>query len=180
MQSGFRLPGLDLARMRQDLETSTRATLKRFGSPHTSNESNMWVSQNIWRDMAAAYLGMDYLDNVSRYWNLQKYINTTKRGCFTDVYVYGGDSISLDYYPRGVAAFGMLSATAGLQVDKITGRVSVAPVRTPLRIPLLAYADWAGGKVPWLDIVAEKDGVGVAVGEELPVEVRVRKPGEPW
>ncbi len=180
MQSGFRLPGLDMARMKRDLETSTRATLKRFGSPHTSNESNMWVSQNIWRDMAAAYLGMDYLDNVSRYWNLQKYINTTKRGCFTDVYVYGGDSISLDYYPRGVAAFGMLSATAGLQVDKITGRVSIAPVRTPLRIPLLAYADWAKGEVPWLDIVAEKDSVGVAVGEELPVEVRVRKPGEPW
>ena len=180
MRSGCEIPGVNLRRMRTDLYTSTIATLKKYGSPHTNRESNMWVSQNIWRDMAAAYLGIDFSDNIERYWNLQKYINREKRGCFTDVYVYGSDHISLDYYPRGTAAFGLIPALAGLQVDKVAGKVSVAPLRAPLRIPLLAYADWEAGTVPWLTIIAEAGGVGVGVEGEVPVDVRTRALGMPW
>jgi len=180
MRSGCELPGIDLERMRTDLQTSAITTLQEFGSPHTDRENNMWVSQNIWRDMAAAYLGIDITDNIERYWNLQKYINRDKRGTFTDVYVYGSDHISLDYYPRGTAAFGLLPAMAGLQVDKVTGRVSVAPVRAPLRIPLLAYADWQAGSVPWLTIAADGAQAKVRVEGELPVEVGTRQPGSPW
>ncbi len=180
MRSGLALPALDLDRMRTDLKTSTLATLQQYGSPHSDHESNMWVSQNIWRDMAAAYLGMDFTDNVERYMNLQKYINRDKRGCFTDVYVYSSDHISLDYYPRGTAAFGLMPAAAGLQVDKVTGKVSVAPVRTPLRIPLLAYADWHAKKVPWLTLTANGEELEVSVNGDLPVQIGTREFGEPW
>lgn len=180
MRVGLQLPGLDLDRLRTDLTRATLETLKRYGSPHTNRENNMWVSQNLWRDMAAAYLGMDLSDTVQGYWDLQKYINRAKRGCFTDVYVYGNDSISLDYYPRGVAAFGLLPALAGLQVDKVSGLVSVAPVRTPLRVPLLTYADWAAEKVPWLNFEPKDGQTQVSVDGQIPVPVKLREAGQPW
>jgi hypothetical protein len=175
LRSGMELPGLDLSRLRDDLLASYRATMKRYGSPHTDRENNMWVSQNIWRDMAAAYLGLDLGDNSEGYWNLQKYINRDKRGCFTDVYMYNSGGISLDYYPRGAVAFGLLPALAGLQVDRVTQTVSVAPVREPLRLPLLNYADWEAGRVPWLTL-EQKDGkTQVKVEGEVPVGVAVRE-----
>lgn len=180
MRSGLKIPEINLERMRRDIETSTLATLKQYGSPHSDRENNMWVSQNIWRDMAAAYLGMDMGGNMERYQNLQRYINRDKRGCFTDVYVYGSDHISLDYYPRGTAAFGIGPALAGLQVDRAAGKVSVAPVRDELRIPLLAYADWNAGKVPWLNLTGLGEMAQVTVEGELPVEVTTRAQGSPW
>ncbi len=180
LRTGCELPGVSLRRMRTDVLAATNATLKRYGSPHTNRENNMWVSQNIWRDIAAAYLGIDMVDNVARYWELQKMINRDKRGCFTDVYVYGSDSISLDYYPRGTAAFGLIPAVAGLQVDKVAGLVSVAPLRTPLRVPLLAYADWSTGKVPWLAISTIGGETKVRVDGKVPVAVTTRRSGKPW
>jgi len=174
LRSGMTLPGLDLARLREDLLASYRATMRRYGSPHTDREQNMWVSQNIWRDMVAAYLGMDLGDNVEGYWSLEKYINREKRGCFTDVYMYNSGGISLDYYPRGAVAFGLLPALAGLQVDRVAQTVSVAPVRLPLRLPLLSYADWEAGNIPWLTLEQENDKVQVKVQGELPVSVAVR------
>lgn len=180
MRTGTPLPGINLERMRQDVRRATVATLKRYGSPHTDRENNMWVSQNIWRDMAAAYLGLDLTDNMERYWRLQQFINREKRGCFTDVWVYGSDSISLDYYPRGVAAFGVIPALVGLQVDRVRGLISVAPLRTPLRVPLLAYADWETGRIPWLRLTRDAAGTHVAVEGEVPDEVLVRPAGKPW
>lgn len=174
LRAGMPLPGLDLSRLRDDLLASYRATMKRYGSPHTDRENNMWVSQNIWRDMVAAYLGLDFGDNVEAYWSLEKYINREKRGCFTDVYMYNSGGISLDYYPRGAVAFGLLPALAGLQVDRVTQRVSVAPVRLPLRVPLLNYADWEAGKIPWLTLEQQDGATQVKVQGELPVPVTVR------
>jgi hypothetical protein len=161
---------------------ATAETMGEFGSPHTSHEDNMWVSQNIWRDIAAAYFGFDWVDNTERYWDLQRYINTEKYGAFTDVYVYGRDSTSLDYYPRGVAAFGLIDALAGLQFDRVEGVLSLAPVRTPLRIPLLMFADWEAGTVPWLMVDGAPDDLSVRVEGDLPegIEVRLRERGKPF
>ncbi len=181
LRTGMAFPELNLPRLKADVVAATLATLKRSGSPHTDHESNMWVSQNIWRDLAAAYLGIDLTDNVARYWSLEQTINRDKRGCFTDVYIYGSDGISLDYYPRGVAAFGLAPALAGLQVDKVRRAVSVAPLRTPLRVPLLAYADWSAGQIPWLNLTAGPEGAVTAQVEgAAPVEVKVREAGNPW
>ncbi|MFW5869224.1 MAG: glycoside hydrolase family 52 protein, partial [Armatimonadota bacterium] len=182
MRSGMVVEGLEIERLREDLRNATAETMGAFGSPHTSHEENMWVSQNIWRDLAAAYLGIDWIDNADRYWDLQRYINTEKYGAFTDVYVYGRDSTSLDYYPRGVAAFGMIDALAGLQFDRVEGVLSLAPVRAPLRIPLTMFADWEAQAVPWLMVSGDADAPTVSVEGELPegITVRVRPRGEPF
>jgi len=183
LRAGLKLDGLNLPRLREDLRRAAAVTMREFGSPHTSHENNMWVSQNIWRDIAAAYLGIDYVDNIQRYWDLEKYINTEKYGSFTDVYVYGSDSTSLDYYPRGVAAFGLINALAGLQMNRPEGIISVAPLRAPLRIPLTAFAQWDRGEIPWLVIAAENGTLHAKVeGAQLPegMQVRIRERGEPF
>jgi hypothetical protein len=168
MRSGMKIEGLNVARLRTDLRRATAETMRGYGSPHTSHESNM-------------YLGIDYIDNIERYWLVQRHINTVKYGAFTDVYVYGSGSTSLDYYPRGVAAFGLYNALAGLQIDLPRGVISVAPLRTPLRLPLTGLAKWHEGAVPWLIIEGEGDEITARVeGGELPegLRVTVRKRGE--
>ncbi len=182
MRSGSPVDGIDLPRLRTDLRHATAATMGEFGSPHTSHENNMWVSQNIWRDMAAAYLGFDWIDNVDRYWDLQHYINTEKFGAFTDVYVYERDATSLDYYPRGVAAWGLIEALAGLQYDRAENILSLAPVRMPLRIPLMMLAEWETEKIPWLIVEGPPDDPSVRIDGAVPdgLDVRLRPRGEPF
>lgn len=181
-RAGMRLEELNVERLRMDLRRAAAETLGVYGSPHTSRERNMWVSQNMWRDAAAAYLGVDMIDNVDRYWALQLHINRKKRGCFTDVYNYGSGSISLDYYPRGVAAFALVYALGGVAIDVPAGRVSVMALRSPLRIPLTTLADWKKGTVPWL--VMERTGPDTRARIEgptrVPVRLVVRGFGEPW
>ena len=174
--------GADLDRMRADLLAATDETLKRFGSPHTDREGNTWISQNLWRDMVAAYLGLDMLDNVGRYWAFEVDQNRYRRGCFTDVYNYGSGSTSLDYYPRGLALAGLIPAAAGLRTDRVEGTLSFAPVRAPLRIPLTAFADWENERVPWATIGVGQDGPTVAV--ETPellrdTKIETRSPDRP-
>lgn len=182
LRSGMALPELNLERLRIDLGRAAAETLRQYGSPHTSHENNLWVSQNIWRDAAAAYLGIDLIGNIDRYWALQLLINRTKRGCFTDVYNYGAGSISLDYYPRGVAGFALVPALGGVSLDMPAGRLSVAALRSPLRLPLTALADWKMGEVPWL--VLERTGLDTRARIEgrtrVPVRLESRPFGEPW
>jgi hypothetical protein len=154
---------MDEERLRADVLGAARRTLKRFGAPHTDHESNTWISQNMWRDMTAAYLGLDLLDNAEGYWQFEVDQNRNRRGCFTDVYNYGGGSTSLDYYPRGIAVAGFVPAAAGLQLDRVTGTVSLAPIRLPLRVPLTALADWDGERVPWASISVVDDSVSFRV-----------------
>jgi len=182
LRSGTRIAGLNLKRLREDLGRAAAATLRMYGSPHTSSENNMWVSQNIWRDAAAAYFGIDMIDNVERYWAMQLYVNREKRGCFTDVYNCGSGSISLDYYPRGVAAFALVYALGGVAIDVPAGRVSVAALRSPLRLPLATLADWRAMRLPWL--VLERDGLDTRAkidgATAVPVTLTARPFGQPW
>ncbi len=171
---------IDRGRLKTDLLTASERTLKRFGAPHTDREGNTWISQNLWRDMAAAYLGLDMLDNADGYWQFQVEQNRNRRGCFTDVYNYGGGSTSLDYYPRGIAVAGLVPAAAGMQLDLVGRALSFAPVRLPLRIPLTALADWEEGRVPWASLAAADGSLSARVEpEDLVDDLTVRtRPAE--
>ena len=73
----------------------------------------------------------------------------------------------------------------GIAVDKTAPRVSVSPLKLPLRLPLLQYADWQKGVVPWLTMRQEGDRAMVAVepgGEQLLQGVAIVRhpPGELW
>lgn len=99
---------LDLKKIKIDLLNSLNKSLIEYGCTHSSNDkSNLWISQNIWRDLVAVYLGIDILNMTERYWQFELYENTTGRGgCFIDT--YGNNWLS--YYPRGVVSIGYLYA----------------------------------------------------------------------
>lgn len=86
------------AKFRTDLESATTRTLKEYGCTHSSHDSyNEWVSQNLWRDQVACYLGVDLskanpLAMSKRYWSLMLYFARYLNGAFWDVLVYPGGS----------------------------------------------------------------------------------------
>ena len=83
-------------RISEDLVNATARTLKAYGSSHSTYDSGIeWVSQNIWRDIAAAYLrqninGSSSLALSGRYWDLQQYFATQLNGTFWDSLYYPG------------------------------------------------------------------------------------------
>jgi hypothetical protein len=52
---------------------------------------------------------------------------------------------SLGYYPRGAASLGLIDAVAGLTLDAKNGSLYYAQTTYPLRVPVLARADWGNG-----------------------------------
>lgn len=176
--TGYR-PEVDYARFRRDVVNATRQTLTEYGGTHTSvDRSSVWISQNLWRDFVAASLGVDQLDLASRYWTFLVYENTVGRGgCFSDA--YGGPALT--FYPRGITSIGAFAAAAGLSVDRIERRVSLNPVRAPLRVPLLPLADWDEGQVPWLEVDLVDGELRVRLqNQELLNGMRVLVFGNPW
>ncbi len=162
---GLDLP-LDVERIREDMLNATRASLAEYGCTHSSaDRSNIWISQNLWRDFTGAYLGMDYLDMATRYWDFLTFENSRPEGrCFVDTYI----SNNLSYYPRGITSIGVLMSSIGLQIDRVEGKVRFSPVRVPCRMPLTALADWENEQIPWADCVIESGRVVCHVHGELP------------
>lgn len=142
-------PALDWQRIKEDIVSACRQSLTPYGCTHSSFDvSNVWISQNMWRDMIAAYLGIDLIDLTQNYNRFLEMENVQGRGgCFVDTYGWNW----LSYYPRGVTAFGYLPALAGLKVDYEKKTAIVSPVRFPCRIPLVLLADWKSGSVPVLN-----------------------------
>jgi hypothetical protein len=151
-----------LPQMRCDIAAALPATLGPYGCSHSSGDNmNVWVSQNIWRDCVAHYLGTPVPDLTDRYWNLQVWSNTRDQAkCFTDTYIAN----NLSRYPRGIACTGYLLSLAGLVVDRVRGTVKLNPRIQNGRLPLLPLADWVAGKVPWLEV---RDGKVTVTGKEL-------------
>ncbi|MNI16872.1 hypothetical protein D3C73_702210 [compost metagenome] len=140
---------LDMERLSSDIVEATRRSMTRYGCKHSSKDTteNTWISQNIWKDLTAAYLGVDMLDLYSKYWDYELYENAQGiGGCFVDA----PPRAHLNYYPRGIVSLGIIYAMAGVQIDLLEGKVKLNPVRVPCRIPLLGFADWAKGEVPWV------------------------------
>ncbi len=151
--AGANLPPGDYARYRQDLKASLNHSLTEYGCTHSStDQSNIWVSQNLHRDLIAGYLGEDLGDLTERYWAFEQFENSQGRGgCFVDT--YGNNH--LHYYPRGITSLGLLNALAGMRLDRVAGKLLLNPVRVPLRVPLLALADWGTGRIPWANFRLE-------------------------
>jgi hypothetical protein len=144
--TGKALP-FNYARLAEDLHTATQRTMTDYGSTHSSDNQIFWVSQNQWRDYIAAYLGLDMLNNNDRYWEYQWTTGNNHQGsCFYETSCHN----NLCFYPRGIAALGVVFAAAGLSLDRAAGHVQLHPLRAHLSVPLLPLADWKNQRVPWL------------------------------
>ncbi|NQT53644.1 DUF4965 domain-containing protein, partial [bacterium] len=145
--------GLDPDRFRRDALAACRESMTTYGCGHSSGDkANVWISMNVWRDCAAAYLGEDLLANAERYWAQQQFGNSAgaeKPNCFTETSLTN----NLVWYPRGAAAFGLPVAMARLVRNADGHRVE--PLG-PGRWPLLALADWEAVTVPFA--VTERNG----------------------
>ncbi|HID06843.1 MAG TPA: DUF4965 domain-containing protein, partial [Armatimonadetes bacterium] len=172
-------PDADLVKLRFDIVNSTKRTWRTFGSTHTNRESNLWISQNIWRDCIAAYLGVDMLDHVDAYWNLQHRLNRSLGGAFVDSYNCEDGWGSLTYYPRGLTCTAYFFAISRMHFNRATHRVSFQPLRLPLRIPLLQLADWERERIPWVEFERAGERITIKCTEPDLVrgwEIKVRDP----
>ncbi len=153
LMAGAKIP-VDLDKFRIDLVNTVKHSPTEYGCTHSSSDkTNLWISQNMWRDMVGGYLGIDNFEMADRYWAFEVFENTSGRGgCFIDT--YGNNWLS--YYPRGVAMLGYFYAMAGVKIDKERKLFSINPVKIPLRIPLFISADWKERKVPWLLVNAKE------------------------
>ncbi len=157
--AGIKMPRWKLNRMADDIESAARATLGPYGCRHSSaGESTVWFSQNMWRDYVAAYLGIDLLGNVERYWDYQATTGDNFEGA---LYYDTTEGNNLNFYPRGVTIFGMAMSAAGLGLNRADGELVLRPLRSTLDVPLLPLADWEGMRVPTLT-VRNREGIAVA------------------
>jgi hypothetical protein len=130
-----------------DLVNAREHSLTEYGCTHSSTDhSNLWVSQNLWRDFIGYYLGYEH-DDMDRYWAFEVYENTQGRGGgFTDV----AGRNQLYYYPRGITSLGIFAAKLGLVVDAVTKQLKIQARNFPLKMPILPFVDWENYRVPWV------------------------------
>lgn len=149
---------LDPDRMRIDLATAAKRAATRYGTAHGERSENLWVSQNLFRDASAAYLGVDVLDRFEGYVALQR-----DRARELDRRLFAGFCDSpfnraLSYYPRGMAFLLTLEATAGMRIDRVARTLTFKPVRAPFALPLPLLADWKTGRIPRFVVERTADG----------------------
>ncbi len=141
---------LDSDHLRRDIKGALRENLSRYGCGHTSIEpENVWVSQNLWRDYMARYIGLAGGLSAQYYWDMQVMSNTHHQSLgYVDSYI----SNNLSFYPRGITSIGVLLAGPRLIIDRLAAGglyITVEPDRDrPQRWPLLPLADWKAGKIP--------------------------------
>lgn len=164
LRSGQNLP-LAVENLRVDLINSTSHTLREHGSVHSTVDVRGWLTQNLWRDAIAAYLGVDHTGLLRRYLGHGEYVSyedTTILEVANELMVVPGataehthagqthDHPMVDGHPRPACAYGLLYALAGVQYDTITHTLSFQPVSFPLRIALTHLADWENESILWL------------------------------
>jgi hypothetical protein len=157
--AGLKMPRWSMNHLAQDVETANRATMTPYGGRHSSSADRIvWFSQNMWRDYVAAYLGVDLLNNVERYWDYQATTGDNWGGC---LYYDTTEQNNLNFYPRGATVFGMPLSAAGLSLNRVEKELILKPLRPTLSVPLLPLADWAAMRIPVLT-VEHREGVAVA------------------
>jgi hypothetical protein len=142
-------PDLNYERLIMDLQNSLEKSLTPYGCTHSSvDRSNVWLSQNFWRDQIASYLGIDLLDMTDCYWKFLEFENIQGRGgCYVDTYGWNW----LSYYPRGVTMIGIIASALGMRVNIEKREIDLAPVRLPCRFSIPILADWEKGTIPWIE-----------------------------
>nr|MDO8114467.1 hypothetical protein [Candidatus Sigynarchaeota archaeon] len=174
-------PAIDVDRVKTDMVIAWRKSLGEYGNFHSSTDhSNCWLSQNLFRDFIGMYLGV-LIDQLDRYWNFELWENSGGRGgCFVDTYGHN----HLRYYPRGATGFGLFFGLGGVSVDfsvKDTPVVTIRPRIAPVSIPLIQFIDWNSKvlTVPvlrtWIEkgeVKASIDQPGLLGDADLHVEVK--------
>ncbi|MBI2842232.1 MAG: DUF4965 domain-containing protein [Armatimonadetes bacterium] len=149
--SGCDLGEAPLDLFARDIMSHIARLMGPFGCPHTSADFNVWISQNIWRDLVGTYLGVGGLiENAERYWRFEHTRNVWDTGAYTDVYRYGRHGTDLERYPRGTDSFGYLLAQAGISFDAVRKTLRLAPQADSVTVPIIVLADWDRMVVPWL------------------------------
>ncbi|MCK6579423.1 MAG: DUF4965 domain-containing protein [Anaerolineae bacterium] len=156
---------IDLDRLCIDLISSTARTLREHGCIHSTADARGWLTQNLWRDCIAAYLGIDHTHLLRRYLGHGEYVSyedTTILEVANELMIVGGavadhtyagqihDHPLVDGHPRPACGFGLLYALAGVQADAVEGRLTFRPLLFPLKIALTHRADWEREHVVWL------------------------------
>jgi xylan 1,4-beta-xylosidase len=166
---------LNLKRLRTDIASAQRENESRYGCGHTSAESdNVWISQNLWRDTLAQYIGLRPM-SAQYYWDMQVMSNTGPNSMgYTDTYINN----YLTFNPRGIVVIGHLLAAPRLVIDRLApggAYITVDPDRhKPQRWPLLPLADWKAGKIP-VCVIDHKGRVAIE-GQIDPVIVHGAQP----
>jgi len=164
VSNGLLIPlftGLDFAlpkdHLLADLVNAREHSLTEYGCTHSSTDhSNLWVSQNLWRDFIGYYLGYEH-DDMDRYWAFEVYENTQGRGGgFTDV----AGRNKLFYYPRGITSLGIFAAKLGLVMDNVTKQLKLQSRQFPRKMPILPFIDWENYQIPWVTWEPTQDGAG--------------------
>lgn len=156
-------------RLKRDMTHALRETMTHYGCSHCSGDTtNVWISQNLWRDHIARYFELRLTDCAPRYWDMLVMSNTGENS-FGYIDTYVGNELA--FYPRGATAFGFYLAGPRLVIDRLGGTyISVNPDRhKPQRWALLPLADWAANRVPIC--VVDADGDARIEGEIEPVKI---------
>ncbi len=164
LRGGLDTP-IDLEKLKIDLISSTARTLREHGTVHSSADVRGWLTQNLWRDCIAAYLGIDHTHLLRRYLGHGEYVSyedTTILEVANELMVVPGATAEhthagqthpapmVDGHPRPACAFGLPYALAG--VVAVHGQETQAnPISFPLRIPLTHSADWQNKQLDWLE-----------------------------
>jgi hypothetical protein len=164
LQGGMALQ-LDMDKLRIDLIASGQRTMREHGCVHSTVDVRGWLTQNLWRDCIAAYLGVDMTNNLRRYLGHGEYVSYEDTtilevanelmvvpGAIAD-HTYVGETHEfpmIDGHPRPACGFGLLYALGGVQFDKVTNLLDFNPTSLPLRIALTHLADWRNGEIPWV------------------------------
>lgn len=156
---------IDLDKLRIDLINSTQRTMREHGCVHSTVDVRGWLTQNLWRDSIAAYLGVDLSNNLQRYLGHGEYVSyedTTILEVANELMVVPGATAEHSYanethaypmvdgHPRPACSFGLLYALAGVQFDTLSGKLVFQPVNFPLKIALTHLADWENEQIPWV------------------------------
>ncbi|MBN1550110.1 DUF4965 domain-containing protein [bacterium] len=145
----------DLSGLKLDehLAIAHRMTTTEYGDAHAEGQRNVWVSQNMWRDIAGMYMGVDIdtADMLAKYWHLQMLCRRKPQSneqwqFYCDSPVNG----FLSFYSRGVPVLFYPWAMRGVTFNRLTSNINVRSPGKPFRLPMPFLADWKESLMPVL------------------------------
>ena len=138
-------------KMRRHMISAHQKTATIYGDAHCNGIRNVWVSQNMWRDLAGLYLNSnpDLMEMKQKYWALQ--LKTRKHQ--TNPMAWQGFCDSpfnayLTAYSRGIPMILYPWAKEKFSLDASKGTIHVELDSSRSPVPLPFFADWNSGEIP--------------------------------